>query len=379
VTKSISPQGTVLLSDYASEIAPTDILDAQDLRPVQRGLFGEVGGIMSASKKHVREGALFPEYQRAAEEEFGDTLWYLAALCRRCEIDLASVFELATNDGRYTRTFAASDVTSSPIATVTVPKNSPELDAALVALGQAAAALLQGIPTIEALVHFARQYLDALQATGLAFSHVVQGNLSKAQGVFLAPRQEQLIDFDESFDEDERLPHKFRIRIAERTSGKSYLQWNGVFIGDPLTDNIGDPDGYRFHDVFHLANAAVLHWSPVLRALIKHKRKSRAKVDEEQDSGRAIVVEEGLTAWLFARAKALNYYEGHTRVSLGILKTVQEFVAGYEVDRCPLKLWESSILQGFEVFRKVREARGGWVIGDRAARTLGYEPLWNGT
>src|SRR3546814_8103782 len=105
----------------------------------------------------------------------------------------------------------------------------------------------------------------------------------------------------------------------------SYLQLNGVFIGDPLTDNIADPDGYRFHDVFHLANAAILHWSPVVRALIKHKRKSRPKYDEEQDSGRAIVVEEGLTAWLFTRAKALNYYKDQKRVSLGILKTVQEF------------------------------------------------------
>ena len=379
MTDSTSPLGTILLSRYASEIAPTDILDPQDLRSVQRGLFGEVGGIMATSKKHVREGALFPEYQRAAEEEFGDTLWYLAALCRRCDVDLASVFERATNDGRYILASAASDVKSGPIASVAVPKNTPELDTALVALGQAAAALLQGKPTVDALVHFASQYLDALHTTGLAFSHVVHNNLSKARGAFTPLRLEELIDFDAAFEADERLPQTFRIRIDQRASGKSYLQWNGVFIGDPLTDNISDPDGYRFHDVFHLANAAVLHWSPVVRALIKHKRKSSKKVDEEQDSGRAIVVEEGVTAWLFSRAKALNYYAGHTRVSLGILKTVQEFVAGYEVHGCPLKLWESSILQGFEVFRQVRDAQGGWVIGDRATRTLRYEPLSNGT
>src|SRR3546814_1072502 len=62
--------------------------------------------------------------------------------------------------------------------------------------------------------------------------------------------------------------------------------------------------------------------------------------------------EEGLTAWLFTRAKALNYYKDQKRVSLGILKTVQEFVAGYEVEQCPLKLWEHSILQGYAVDRK---------------------------
>jgi MazG-like nucleotide pyrophosphohydrolase family protein len=155
----------------------------------------------------------------------------------------------------------------------------------------------------------------------------------------------------------------------------SYLQWNGVFIGDPLTDNIADPDGYRFHDVFHFAYSAILHWSPLMRALIKHKRKSKPDYDEAQDSGRAIVVEEGLTAWIFTRAKELNFFEGQDRVSLGMLKTIGEFVTGYEVSQCPLKLWERAILGGYGVFRQIRAAEGGWVIGDRALRTIRYAPL----
>ena len=89
--------------------------------------------------------------------------------------------------------------------------------------------------------------------------------------------------FDSEFGEDERLPSLFEIHIRQRKSGQSYLQWNGVFIGNPLTDNILDPDGYRFHDVFHFAHAAVLHWSPTFRALIKHKRKSDTVIDEAQD------------------------------------------------------------------------------------------------
>lgn len=163
--------------------------------------------------------------------------------------------------------------------------------------------------------------------------------------------------------------------MNQRGSGRSYLQWNGVFIGDPLTDNIADPDGYRFHDVFHFAYSAILHWSPVMRALIKHKRKSKPDYDEAQDSGRAIVVEEGLTAWIFARAKELNFFDGQDRVSLGMLKTIGEFVIGYEVAQCPLKLSERAILDGYEVFRQIRAAEGGWVIGDRALRTIRYAPL----
>lgn len=148
-----------------------------------------------------------------------------------------------------------------------------------------------------------------------------------------------------------------------------------MFIGDPLTDNILDPDGFRFHDVFHFAHAAVLHWSPTFRSLIKHKRKSDKVIDEAQDGGRAIVVEEGLTAWLFTRAKAMKFFEGQTSVSFDLLKTVSEFVQGYEVQACPLKLWEDAILQGYAVFREVRAENGGVVIGDRPARTLRFRRL----
>ena len=54
-----------------------------------------------------------------------------------------------------------------------------------------------------------------------------------------------------------------------------------------LQDNIRDPDGFRFHDVFHFAHAAVLHWSPTFRSLIKRKRKSAPKVAEDAPARRA--------------------------------------------------------------------------------------------
>ena len=127
--------------------------------------------------------------------------------------------------------------------------------------------------------------------------------------------------------------------------------------------------------MFHLAHAAILHWSPTFRALIKRKRKSNRKIDEAQDGGRAIVIEEGLTAWIFSCAKHLNFFEGKTSVSFDLLKTVQQFVQGYEVEECPLRLWEQAILEGYEVFRQVRDNKGGIVIGDRETRTIEYKPI----
>jgi hypothetical protein len=217
--------------------------------------------------------------------------------------------------------------------------------------------------------------LRALNAARVTFAEVVRMNLVKTVGRFLPPNYQHLPDFDCDFKPEEQLPRIFEITIDQRASGRSCLRMNGVFIGDPLTDNILDSDGYRFHDVFHFAHAAILHWSPTFRALIKHKRKSNSKVDEAQDGGRAVVVEEGLSAWIFARSKELNYFEGQKRLSFDLLKTVQQFIAGYEVEECPLSLWEIAILQGYEVFRQVKRNLGGTIVCDRSARTVGYKPL----
>ena len=81
---------------------------------------------------------------------------------------------------------------------------------------------------------------------------------------------------------------------------------------------------------------AILHWSPTFRALLKCKRKSDPHVDETQDGARAIVVEEGLSVFVFSHAKTLAFFEGQTSLSFDLLKTVRQFVDGYEVAACPL-------------------------------------------
>lgn len=374
------PSGSIVLAKYVADVLPTDVLPPDDINRALMGLYGEVGGIMSSAKKHVREGDAYPGFKRAAEEEFGDTLWYFNAVCRRLGASLEQLFAEAANGSSFATTCAASDAAPGAVAHVATPIGAGHIDESLFQLGLCAAELLRSPQTLRGegkpkLVEFARTYLKALHSSNLIFADVVRRNISKTRGAFLEPNLQELPTFDDEFDEDERLPADFRIRISQRKAGRSYLQWNKVFIGDPLTDNIGDPDGYRFHDVFHLAHAAILHWSPVFRALIKQKRKSKGRFDEEQDSGRAIVVEEGLTAWIFMRAKELNYFEGQNKVSFDILKTIEEFTSGYEVSLCPLKQWEQAILEGYKVFRRIRDAKGGWVIGNRSTRSISFEPL----
>jgi hypothetical protein len=361
------------LIDYARQVAPTDRLPLEDLQPVLLGLFGEVGSIMATAKKLLREGDAFAGYRHAVIEEFGDALWYFTAICRRLHEVVDEVFSEASAGHVYTVTPA--DVHDVVAATA---KQASALDPALLRLGEASAGLLaiEGTSSNSRrlLLTFADCYLRSLHAAGMTLGQVADYNVAKTRGRFLEPDRDALPTFDEGLEEWERIPGHFEITISQRKSGKAYLQWNGVFIGDPLTDNILDEDGYRFHDVFHFAHAAVLHWSPTFRALIKHKRKSDPKVDETQDGGRAIVVEEGLTAWIFSRAKRLGFFENQKSVSFDVLKTIHQFVSGYEVDQCPLKLWEDAILQGYEVFRMLRENDGGTVIGDRKARRVAYRP-----
>ncbi|MBL8039218.1 MAG: nucleoside triphosphate pyrophosphohydrolase family protein [Nitrospira sp.] len=367
---------SVLLIDYAQQVEPTDNLPFEDLHPVLLGLFGEVGSIMSTAKKLHREGKAFAGYRQAAIEEFGDALWYLAAICRRLEIGIDTVFSEAIRAAGYKGVLVAGDTPDWQVDIPNRGKPISHLDSVLLKLGEATAALL----TLKAnpsnpktvLLSFADCYLECLEAAGMSFRQVVEFNIGKTRGRFLVPTPHTLPTFDDEFEAEERIPEHFEMRIVQCKSGRTVIQWNGVFIGEPLTDNIRDEDGYRFHDVFHFAHASILHWSPTFRSLIKHKRKSNLKIDEAQDGGRAIVIEEGLTAWIFSRAKLHGFFAGHKSISFDMLKTVQQFVSGYEVEACPLKLWEDAILQGYEVFRKIRDNNGGTVIGDRTARRVSY-------
>jgi NTP pyrophosphatase (non-canonical NTP hydrolase) len=370
--------GSLPLIEYETAIKKTDRFSKDELTPVILGLFGEVGSIMSATKKYRREKKAYVGYKEAVEEEFGDALWYFTAICRRFDLSIADVFESAF-DANDIKTIAASDNEDSPLSQTITPAQVDNLDKTLIKLGTITADLLNinknTDNNFETLVKFARVYIESLHSIELSFAKVARGNIKKTIGRFEIPELSMLPDFDIDFPTEEQLPRKFEIEISERKSGQSYLKWKGVFLGSPLTDNILDPDGYRFHDVFHLAFVAILHWSPTFRALIKHKKKRDSVFDEAQDSGRAIVVEEGLTAWLYSYSKGLDYFEGHDSVSFDVLKTIEKFVSGYEVQDCPLKLWEDAILQGYAVFRKVQQNNGGIVIGDRSKRTLEYRLL----
>lgn len=368
----------VPLVEYENKAQLTDRFSDTDLTPILLGLYGEIGSVMSTTKKFRREKKAYIGYKEAVEEEFGDALWYFNAICRRLGYKLSDMFSGAF-DNTDLKTLSASSDSNAPLSQTITLSQTESIDNTLIELGAITAELLRietnSLELPDVLIKFARIYIQSIQAIELSFARIANNNLHKALGRFNLPELSSLPDFDLNFPEEEQLPRYFEIEISQRKSGQSYLKWNGVFIGSPLTDNMLDKDGYRFHDVFHLAHAAILHWSPTFRALIKHKRKSDPVFDEAQDGGRAIVVEEGLTAWLYSYSKDLDYFAGHDSVSFDVLKTIEKFVSGYEVQTCPLILWEKAILDGYSVFRMVKKNNGGIIVGDRTNRTLVYKPI----
>ncbi|MDD3466463.1 MAG: nucleoside triphosphate pyrophosphohydrolase family protein [Campylobacterales bacterium] len=182
--------------------------------------------------------------------------------------------------------------------------------------------------------------------------------------------------FDADFPEDEQLPRVFHVCFKDTGSDsnkKVKISINGVFIGDPLTDNHGGGDGYRFHDIFHFAYAAVLGWSPIVRRMLKLKRKSKPKTDEIEDGARAFVTEEAISALVFEHAKNNEFYDGINGVDYNLLKTIKMLIGGFEVNDRSLGLWEKAILEGFNVYRKLLEHDGGNVKVNLQDKTLSFE------
>jgi NTP pyrophosphatase (non-canonical NTP hydrolase) len=181
--------------------------------------------------------------------------------------------------------------------------------------------------------------------------------------------------FDSDYGESERFPRQFTAvfhEIQEGTRVEVRTAINGLLVGQALTDNAYQDDGYRFHDVFHIAYAAFLGWSPVLRRLMRLKRRSRPLIDEVEDGGRAAVIEEGIAAVAFDYARKHQFLDGVSDVDEALLATLRGMSAHLEVASQPPSHWRQAVIEGFAVWRDLVAHRGGRVFADLDGRELRY-------
>lgn len=384
---------SLTVDQYAQEAARTD----QRKGPgtvgfTMLGLFGETGSLLAEAKKKQRDAASYLGYAPAVTEEIGDVLWYLAAIARRHRLSLSDIAAAAR---RPDVEFVAGNnaaLTLHELQPAHMPQSrepTPAFEHSLLALAGEVGLLARKVEAGDLVRHKAeiathlvaimRCLINAANDLGVTLEIAAFKNLQKIFDRW--PRERDYPPpFDDGNDAEEQLPRKMEIDVYERTvRGQDYVfqRSRGVYVGDRLTDNAIEQDDYRFHDVFHYAYVAVLGWSPVIRALLRLKRKSDPKLDEAEDGARAILIEEGVTSWLFGQAQQLNFFEGVKRggLPLDMLKHVRQFVAGYEADRCPLWLWEEAILQGYAAFRFLQKNRRARIGIDFAHRRLRIKEL----
>lgn len=223
-------------------------------------------------------------------------------------------------------------------------------------------------------------YLSTIATrAGLSLEEIALANLAKTRARWLPPDQRAPL-FDEGREPNEQLPRRFAYRFEDRVvEGKRKVVLvgeDGIDLGNELTDNDYDDDGYRFHDVLHLAHAVVLGWSPVFRKLLGHKRKSNDAIDhadEVEDGARAQLAEELVAAAAYEYAARHDYLDVD-HVDWDLLRLVKRITSRLEVRVRTEAEWEEAILLAFNVWREVRTNNGGTLHGDLLARTLRVVP-----
>ena len=192
--------------------------------------------------------------------------------------------------------------------------------------------------------------------------------------------------YDAGWPDFERLPRRMLVRFVEDDSGPVPVvrmqplgelaeriegQRAVKYLGDPLDDNLTTNDSYRYHDVIHLAHAAVLGWSPVLRGLMGAKRKSGGgETDRTQDGARAVAIEEGLAAFVFNSLEPDDFEATDELINWDLIKHVRRTVRDLEVEDQPPVAWRHTYKLAFSAFRSLRDARGGVVELNLDAQTL---------
>lgn len=428
----------MIVSEYQSFVAGTD--QFKDTQPNERwdialyGLSGEIGSVVSAIKKKLlsESGADWRTPNQEIKEELGDALWYCFYLAmihdgeRSSNLLLANIkflhgeISASTERAKAIRGVLADEVRErflseagaliaastelgfddyQKLAFKTARTETQTLvEVCLAVLWQLVAELLRSkLPDIERTLNTSLPdrpiegvlgevvwHLSALASVyGLTLSEIIDANRHKVS--FRRNRGERTLLHDRHMLPAEQLPRRFEIGFVTFAQGKARMYLEGRKLGDNLTDNNYDEDGYRYHDVMHLANAAVLGWSPVLRDLMRRKRRSDPKTDEVEDGARAKIVEEAVIKAIHSEGMRLASMEGtpagptrlfanRNDISFRFLNLIRTFVRGLEAESNSYWEWEEAIHQGHEVFAELRAEGQGTVTVDLDEQKLTFRP-----
>lgn len=396
------------------------------------GLVGEIGSLVSAVKKKIlAEGgkADWDQPNEEIKEEIGDVIWYCFSLSR---IINGGSFDILAHDitllkrevggknERAEKIRAALDPASKDTFLAAAQSFPPAggcsfddyqtlafktartdgrvlLEVCLAVLYQLGAELLRDtLPEIELTLNKniadrpsntvlgeITWHLAAIASLyHLSMDEIVAFNRKKVS--FRSERGAPTPLHDEGRNPNQQFPRLFDVAFVSVGPGKSRMYFQSGRLGNDLTDNANEDDGYRFHDVLHLGLIAHLGWSPVIRGMMKRKRPD---VDEVEDGGRAKVVEELVLKAIHTEGERqakeagrgstggpVRFFPDRSTITFRLLKTLRAYVEGLEVWENAYWEWEDAICDGCEVFFQLREHQQGTVHVDLEKRKLTFSP-----
>jgi|TARA_R110002049_G_scaffold264815_1_gene440962 NTP pyrophosphatase (non-canonical NTP hydrolase) len=424
------------IQDYADFSKRSDWTRAQpnsERRQIaQYGIASEIGSLASAVKKKILLSGDFNWNKPNDEivEEIGDTLWYVNQLA---DIDGHSLEEILRHDLTSLLTEIPADInflqtlgeeqfetfrlrsTAALASQSSLSLNQYQDIAYLTARTQGqdllhvcltrllfytTVILSKGFPQVEKLMQTDIKNLPLKRTLSMLVWHI--SALAKTYDITLEKVSEYnkdklnnlsnvdqlpptaLHDDDDSVPEGQRFPREFSVSFVSVGPDRLQMFCDGAPLGDELTDNSSEDDGYRFHDIMHLANVAKLGWSPVLRSLLGRKRKFDPDLDEVQDGARARIVEEAIVKAVHSEGERIagpdyassstSLFSSKKEIPFSLLRLIKRFAKGLEVEENRYWEWQDAILEGHKLYSALRSEGQGTVEVNLTKRSLKFSP-----
>lgn len=339
--------------NYLELARQTSVINWND--PKQRkiaplGLLGELGSLATVVKRSIRDRFISSRYENQMIEELADLFWYITIIADSHGVTLDS-WPTATQ-----KTHERFDQLVS-------------LESAVAALLALEAGQSSAMPheARDMIINIFQELANTANMVNLSLADVAEESGHKITAHWLPDKSRPAECFDDDYPVYEQLPRRFKIdfrEIVHDDEGKPselIISMGGMHLGDRLTDNNHKVDGYRYHDIFHLAGACCLGWSPIFRRMLKRKRKSDSEIDRVQDGARAMILEEAIVGQIFTYARENHFLEGMDRVDSDLIKLIQALVEGYEAERLEPWEWQDYIIKALRLFRQIRHGFTGTI------------------
>lgn len=351
----MNPKGYVELARKTSVIKWDDE-EHRKIAPL--GLLGELGSLATVIKRSIRDDFASARYEKQMVEELSDLLWYLTIIADSQDVVLDAWPVAEQPDEQFQQLILLEGKVASLLTMI------------------AARSVIEPSEARDSILGIFQELANAAAMIDMTLAGVADASAKKITAHWLPDRSKQAECFDSEYPPYERLPRKFTVdflNIAhddEQTPDELLVSIDGMHLGDRLTDNNHKIDGYRYHDIFHLAGACCLGWSPVFRGMLKRKRKSDSEIDRVQDGARASILEEAVIGEIFTYARKSEFRENMDRVDSDLVKLIQALVEGYEVERVEPWEWQDFILKSLNLFNQIRHGFSGKIAFDADRREM---------